>query len=147
MTEEREAPASTAALSGAKPPPSDIHAGPDWWGLCYVRVSAALFPYIVNEEGIPLCARFQSAFQNSIGNEADFQRGFIGLDMTGPGTVLGSCPLLFQDVDERGSLCRKSSPNYQKRAGVCTFVSSGLSIENVYRELCKPHLRFQTTIQ
>lgn len=98
----REAPASIATLSGAKPPPRDIHAGPDRCGLCCVWLSAALFPYIVNEEGIPLCARFQSTFQNSIGKEADFQLWLIGLDTTGPDTVLGSWPSLFQDVSGCG---------------------------------------------
>lgn len=33
---------------------------------------AALFPYIGNEEGIPLCAYFPFTFPNSIGKHTDF---------------------------------------------------------------------------
>ena len=53
------------------------HAGRSWWKLHCVWGLTALFPYIVNGEGIPLCSYFQFTFQDSIGNKTDFQLWFI----------------------------------------------------------------------
>lgn len=131
-----------AAPSGAALPPGDAHAG----GLAgaVLRAPAAFFPYIVNEEGIPLRARFQLAFQKQYRQRSGFSTVIYRArgGGAGPSSGRGSRPSLPRDRDPRGSPSRNTL-----RLGQIVPVRAGLparaSVPDVYTGFREAHLRIK----